>query len=304
MNAEPIQITPMSNAEFFLRHVRRGAGVICTMDRGKNWLQHHFLNPDEALELVERFKDSRDIYVTMGTLREGALKRTAGDIAALCGYYVDLDCHGQDGQYKSVQEALAALAIFCKATGVPKPRYLVSSGHGLHAHWTFDEPLPRERWQEVARKFKALTEAFGLKADPTVTADPARVLRVPCTYNFRDPDNPVEVELLPIPGDGSALHEFEAAVGRGLAESGVVRVSSTPLGQSALSAAQSPAGGVASMITLPPETVQHLRSALLSMRADDYALWVKVGMALKSLGDVGRGLWLEWSLTSEKSQHD
>ncbi len=58
------------------------------------------------------------------------------------------------------------------------------------------------------------------------------------------------------------------------------------------------------VITLSPETIQHLRSALLSMRADDYALWVKIGMALKSLGDVGRGLWLEWSLTSEKSQHD
>lgn len=56
-----------------------------------------------------------------------------------------------------------------------------------------------------------------------------------------------------------------------------------------------------SVITLPPETIQHLRSALLSMRADDYELWIDCGMALKSLGDVGRGLWLEWSLTSGKS---
>lgn len=62
--------------------------------------------------------------------------------------------------------------------------------------------------------------------------------------------------------------------------------------------------GDSSAITLPPETVQHLRSALMSMRADDYELWIKCGMALKSLGDVGRGLWLEWSLTSEKSQHE
>ena len=62
--------------------------------------------------------------------------------------------------------------------------------------------------------------------------------------------------------------------------------------------------GDSSVITLSPETVQHLRSALLSMRADDYQLWIKVGLALKTLGDVGRGLWLEWSLTSRKSQHD
>ncbi|CAN1549403.1 DNA primase/polymerase, bifunctional, N-terminal [Sphingomonadaceae bacterium] len=59
-----------------------------------------------------------------------------------------------------------------------------------------------------------------------------------------------------------------------------------------------------SVITLSPETIQHLQSALLSMRADDRALWIKCGMALKSLGEVGRGLWLQWSLTSEKSQHD
>ncbi len=69
------------------------------------------------------------------------------------------------------------------------------------------------------------------------------------------------------------------------------------------SAKQGGASGSAT-ITLPPETIQHLRSALLSMKADDYDLWVKCGMALKSLGDVGRGLWLEWSLTSEKSQDD
>lgn len=65
-----------------------------------------------------------------------------------------------------------------------------------------------------------------------------------------------------------------------------------------------PNAGDSSEITLTPETVQHLRSALLSMRADDYKLWIDCGLALKTLGDVGRGLWLEWSLTSRKSQDD
>lgn len=43
-----------------------------------------------------------------------------------------------------------------------------------------------------------------------------------------------------------------------------------------------------------------LRSALASMRSDDRALWVAMGHALKELGDQGRGLWIEWSQTSEK----
>jgi len=41
-----------------------------------------------------------------------------------------------------------------------------------------------------------------------------------------------------------------------------------------------------------------LRSALTALRADDYHLWIRIGMALKGLGEVGRGLWLEWSQTS------
>lgn len=49
-----------------------------------------------------------------------------------------------------------------------------------------------------------------------------------------------------------------------------------------------------------PEQVTELRSALLSMRADDRGLWVRIGHALKPLGDVGRGLFMDWSLQSEK----
>lgn len=49
-----------------------------------------------------------------------------------------------------------------------------------------------------------------------------------------------------------------------------------------------------------PQTVTELRSALLAMRSDDRSLWVKMAHALKSLGEVGRGLWLDWSAISEK----
>jgi hypothetical protein len=43
-----------------------------------------------------------------------------------------------------------------------------------------------------------------------------------------------------------------------------------------------------------------LRSALTAMRADDRDVWIRMGHALRSLGDQGRGLWLEWSQTSDK----
>ncbi|OQW68693.1 MAG: hypothetical protein BVN34_08425 [Proteobacteria bacterium ST_bin12] len=53
-------------------------------------------------------------------------------------------------------------------------------------------------------------------------------------------------------------------------------------------------------IAVPPQTVTELRSALLHMRADDYHQWINMGMALRGLGSTGRGLWLDWSATSEK----
>lgn len=46
--------------------------------------------------------------------------------------------------------------------------------------------------------------------------------------------------------------------------------------------------------------VRDLRSALAHMRSDDRDLWIRMGHALKTLGDQGRGLWLEWSQTSAK----
>ncbi|MEA3277558.1 MAG: DUF3987 domain-containing protein [Pseudomonadota bacterium] len=53
-------------------------------------------------------------------------------------------------------------------------------------------------------------------------------------------------------------------------------------------------------VSVDATQVRDLRSALAAMRSDDRDLWVRMGMALKEFGDVGRGLWLEWSQTSEK----
>lgn len=65
---------------------------------------------------------------------------------------------------------------------------------------------------------------------------------------------------------------------------------------SAARAASSGAGAV----TVGPKAVTELRSALFHMRADEYDIWYRMGLALKELGDTGRGLWMDWSATSGK----
>jgi hypothetical protein len=54
------------------------------------------------------------------------------------------------------------------------------------------------------------------------------------------------------------------------------------------------------IVPVDAKTVTELRSALMHMRSDDYHIWFRMGLALKELGDIGRGLWMDWSATSEK----
>jgi hypothetical protein len=54
------------------------------------------------------------------------------------------------------------------------------------------------------------------------------------------------------------------------------------------------------LVAVSKEVLADLRSALAHLRSDDRDLWVSIGHALKTLGEAGRGLWFEWSQTSEK----
>ena len=175
-----------------------------------------------------------------------------------------------------------------------------------------------------------------LEADDGVQISSGRKGRAKLLYRLPPEAAPIQTKQISDPKTGEMVLEFRCASGNGLTMQDVLPPSIHPetgkpyewagkgnwqdlpqipeqlLGvwQSQLKASAKPsssadaAGHDSSIVTLPPETIQHLRSALLSMRADDRKLWIDCGMALKTLGDVGRGLWLEWSLTSRKSQDD
>lgn len=49
-----------------------------------------------------------------------------------------------------------------------------------------------------------------------------------------------------------------------------------------------------------PQQITELRSALYFMRSDDRTIWERMGHALRTAGETGRGLWLEWSAMSAK----
>lgn len=146
-----------------------------------------------------------DAYFALGTFIEAG-SREADNVQQLRAFFLDLDC-GPTKDYASQSDALSGLRTFCKQTGLPRPT-LINSGRGIHVYWHLTAPVSRETWQPVADKLKALCKQKGLLADPVVTADAARVLRVPGTHNHKD-EPPTEVAIV---GEVGAPVEFDAFV--------------------------------------------------------------------------------------------
>lgn len=69
------------------------------------------------------------------------------------------------------------------------PSAIVDSGHGYHCYWKLEAPVEFKDAEYVMRGI-----AKWLNGDATY--DQARILRVPGTTNWKDPENPVPVRLL------------------------------------------------------------------------------------------------------------
>jgi hypothetical protein len=87
--------------------------------------------------------------------------------------------------YETFEDALRDTQRFYKAAKLPPPNVLVKSGGGLHIYWVLDEELEPSKWYPLSLRLKAALKQLGTKADPTVTADSARVLRLPDTINHK-----------------------------------------------------------------------------------------------------------------------
>ena len=153
--------------------------------------------PDLLAAATGYDKAGYDSYFALGTLAEPG-NREADNVIWMRSFFLDLDCgddKARDGKgYPTQTAALYALKVFCQKHQLPKP-VLVSSGYGIHAYWPLEEGVARDEWVLLAERFKKMCRAHGLKFDPVVPADCARVLRVPGTLNHKT-DTPRSVTLL------------------------------------------------------------------------------------------------------------
>jgi hypothetical protein len=169
----------------FYKKALPSTGVYCvaTIDPVAKITKHKFVESIDDLEsFVESKKDSKtNIFVAMSSFK--GYSRKADEAIYARSFFIDLDV-GENKEYKSKKEALDDLDKFVLDAELPDP-VIVDSGGGIHAYWFLDRDVTTTEWKPYAEKFKDFCISRGLKIDPVVTADAARILRSPDTFNHK-----------------------------------------------------------------------------------------------------------------------
>lgn len=169
----------------------------------------------DTLEEVERAAlkldaDGYDAYFALSTFKEPT-NRKGPNAHELKSFFLDLDC-GPSKEYPTQKAAIDALRAFCKKLSLPKPM-MVNSGNGVHVYWPLTEAVSAERWFLEAQRLKRACADNGFLADPAVTADVVRILRVPFTHNYKG-DPPLSVDFFGVSmPEPIALEEFTSKLG-------------------------------------------------------------------------------------------
>jgi len=189
----------------FLNSVLPTQGLYCTVGIRANAVKQSFQATIEDVEAVGSGMDSQgvDAFFALATFKD-ASGRKADNAVFLRSFFLDLDC-GTGKPYADQASAAQALSIFVADTKLPSPT-LVNSGGGLHVYWPLTEDVPVSDWIRHAKSLKRLCAQKKLFADPAVTSDAARILRIPGTHNFKNATSrPVQIIAV---GTPVSLAEF------------------------------------------------------------------------------------------------
>jgi hypothetical protein len=143
---------------------------------------NHFASSvPEVLKLIDDLKDHENVFVTPHSFNGHS--RKAADALYCRSFFIDLDVGSGPKKYLTQEEAVRELVSFVDEAELPQP-VVINSGTGVHAYWIVDEDIPSTEWLTYASKFKQYC-LEKLRIDPAVTADRARVMRAPETFNYK-----------------------------------------------------------------------------------------------------------------------
>ena len=186
-------------------------GVYCVTGIKDGDVRNRFAETlDELIQLIEEAKAHEyNVFVALSSFAN--YSRKADNALYSRSLFIDLDVDPENPKkYASKEEALAALDAFLAATKFAPP-IRVDSGGGVHAYWLMDQDIPIEEWKKYAEKFKRFCLDH-MKIDTAVTADAARVLRCPDTFNYKTGE-PRPVVLLDEDFGQYSFHQIQEFLG-------------------------------------------------------------------------------------------
>ena len=171
----------------FLAAVLPSAGVYCVAEFTSSRKEHVFKSTiAELIPTIERFNQEHKCTFVGQAGYATSADRTAENAKWMRSCFLDIE--GGDGKaYPNKRAVAVALQEFLLEStlgdlGTP---WMVASGGGVHVYWPFAEDIPVALWKPVAENLKRLCKKLKFNIDYSVTADAARVLRVPGTMNWK-----------------------------------------------------------------------------------------------------------------------
>ena len=157
-------------------------GFYCAAGFKNHIKRHKFVKEIDQLEdtVTSWHKEGLDCYFALSVFEKTG-SRKAENARHIKSLFVDLD------GYPTKKEAIEALNNFMAKTGLDMlgTPYVTDSGGGVHVYWPLIETVTIEQWKPIADAFKRLFVQENMRIDMSVTADAARVLRIPGTSNFK-----------------------------------------------------------------------------------------------------------------------
>lgn len=264
---------------------------------------------DLIREVNLRVQQGADVWVATGAFGN---RRSLDQVLSKKAFYADVDC-GPGKPYPDKKTAVLAIASSLKANTLPVPTLLVDSGNGIHLWWVLDAEISKTEWLGTANNLKRALKLAGIHTDAGITADAARIMRVPGTFNLKDKTHPKPTRVL-----GGVRATFthaalssalDALTKPALATSGGAP---TPHAAAVVADTNAALGEGTSrgwFAELPPiDRMQAVVEMLQKVPgADDYTTWIKIGGALawcdREYGDpsgkaMWRTIWIGWAKTA------
>ena len=178
----------------FMRWLLPPDGYVVVSESGQYWQDHFYETVDEAVEATTKLDATTTVYFALHTFSDKTKGRKKENTTGCKTLYEDFDVDQEKAAKGKAYftKADAVKDIVRLATALQLTPTVVDSGGGYHAYFHFDQTVDETTWAELSGLKRKVVQHLGLKSDPQVNVDAARVLRATGTHNKKsDPPRPV-----------------------------------------------------------------------------------------------------------------